>query len=128
LAGAEGFSARLAKAHKADDGDDEKARLDEEFAAIGPVDAGIFQVRIGEEAVPEERSGGEINREVQRLPKVATEPNAHVGSEGYKRQQVKSDGADRVVEGLGGRMEGVDKVEEAKVRRFVEEQNQRMND
>src|SRR5260370_22272726 len=61
LAGAEGFSARMAKAHQADDGDDEKAGLDEELAAVGPIDGGIFQGGGGGEGVPRERAGGGIN-------------------------------------------------------------------
>ena len=31
-----------------------RARLDEEFAAVEPIDGGAFQVGIGEERVPEE--------------------------------------------------------------------------
>ena len=54
---------------QADSCNDEEARLDEEFAAIGPSERGIFQGGISEEAVPKE--GGEINEEVERLPKMA---------------------------------------------------------
>jgi hypothetical protein len=36
-----------AQAQQADGGDEEQARLDEEFAAVGPICAGIFQAWIG---------------------------------------------------------------------------------
>src|SRR5260370_39248914 len=58
LAGAEGFSARMAKAHQADDGDDEKGGLDGEVAAVGPIAGGRFQGGGGGEAA----SGGRGRR------------------------------------------------------------------
>jgi len=71
LPGVEGFFAGEAQAEKADGDNEKKAGFDEEFSAAGPMDGGILQGGIGEEAVPEERGGGEINREVERLPEMA---------------------------------------------------------
>jgi len=71
LPGVEGFFAGEAQAEEADGGDENKAGFDEKLAAVGPMDGGILQGGIGEEAVPEERGGGEINREVERLPEMA---------------------------------------------------------
>ena len=67
-AGMEGFFAGVAKAEEADGGDEQEAQFDEEFAAVGPVDGLIFQVGIGEEAVPEKGGGGEIDGEVEGFP------------------------------------------------------------
>jgi len=128
LAGVEGLFAGVAQAQQADSGDDEETRLDEEFAAVEPVDGGVFQVGIGEEAVPEECSGSEINGEVEGLPKMAVETEAHVGSDDHKGEQVESNGADGVIEGLAGRMGGVEKVEEAKGGIFVQEEDGRVKD
>ena len=61
LAGVEGFFAGMAQAKETDGGDEEEAEFDEKFAAVGPIGGLIFQVRIGEEAVPEKSGGGEIN-------------------------------------------------------------------
>jgi len=51
-----------------------------------------------------------------------------MGSDGYKGQQKKNDGADGVVEWLGWRMDGVDKIEEPEAGLLVEEQSCRMKD
>ena len=67
----EGFVAGVADAEEADGRDEEEARFDEEFAAVGQINGLIFQVGIGEEAVPEKSRGGEIDGEVERFPKMA---------------------------------------------------------
>ena len=128
LAETVGFLAGMAQAEEADRGYKEEAEFDEEFAAVGPGGGSVFQVWIGEEAVPEERSGGEINGEVEGLPKMAVETEAHVGSDDHKGEQVESNGADGVIEGLAGRMGGVEKVEEAKGGIFVQEEDGRVKD
>src|SRR5712672_1770212 len=84
LANAESFFASVTQAEEGDRGDQEEAKLDEEFAAIGPIHGSIFEVRIGEEAVPEERGSREINGEVERLPKMTAETHAHIGSDGHE--------------------------------------------
>jgi len=68
LPGVKGFLAGEAQAEEADGGDEKKAGFHKKLAAVGPMDGGILQGGIGEEAVPEERGGGEINGEVERLP------------------------------------------------------------
>ena len=101
-AGAESFFASMAQAQQTDGRDKEQARFDEEFATIEPVHRGIFQTGIGEEAVPEKGGGCKINGEVEGLPKMAPETDAQIGSDNHKCKQIESDGADGVVEGLGG--------------------------
>ena len=59
---------------------------------------------------------------------MAAKTEAHVGSDNDEGEQIKSDGADGVVEGLGGRIDGIKQVENAKARIFVEKQNHGMND
>jgi len=49
--------------------------------------------------VPEKR-GCEIHREVEGLPKMAAETDAQVGSDDGKCEQIESNGADGVMEGL----------------------------
>jgi len=128
LAETVGFLAGMAQAEETERDDKEEAELDEEFAAVEPGGGSVFQVWIGEEAVPEERGGGEIDGEVEGLPKMAAETEAHVGSDDDKGEQVESNGADGVVEGLGRGMYRVDEVEDAEARSFVKEQNHGMND
>jgi hypothetical protein len=48
LAGVQGFFAGMAQAQQADGGDEEQARFDEEFAAVGPIYVSILQAGIGE--------------------------------------------------------------------------------
>ena len=57
---------------------------------------------------------------------MAAETDAQVGSDDDKCQQVESDGADGVVEGLGRRMYRVNEIEDEEAWIFVKEQNQRM--
>jgi len=57
IGGREGFFARVTKAEEADGGNEEEAGFDEEFAAVGPSYGRIFQVGIGEEAMPKKGSG-----------------------------------------------------------------------
>ena len=78
--------------------------------------------------MPEKSRGGEIDGEVEGFPKMATETDACVGSDDYEGEQVKSDGADCVVERLGWRMDGVEEIEDAEARVGVEEQNHWMKD
>ena len=114
-----GLLAGMAQAQQANGGDEEQARFDEEFAAIEPIHRGIFQAGISEQAVPEERGGDKVNGEMERLPKMAAETDAQVGSGDDKCKQVESDCADGVVEGLGRRMYGIDEVEDEEARIFV---------
>src|ERR1700730_7107213 len=118
----------MAQVQQADGGDEGEARFDEEFAAIGPIDGGIFQSGIGEQAVPEKRGGCEINREVEGLPKMAAQTDSRVGSDNDKCEQIESNSADGVVKGLAGGMHGIDWVEDAEARIFVKQQNHRMKD
>ena len=118
----------MAEAQKADDGDDEQTGFDEEFAAVEPIYGDIFQAGIGEQAMPEKSGGSEINGEVERLPKMAAEAKAHIGSDNDEGEHIESDRADGVVERLLGRMHRVNDVHDAKARIFVEEQSHRMKD
>jgi len=118
----------VAKAEEADGGNEEEAGFDEEFAAVGPSYGRIFQVGIGEEAMPKKGSGCEVNGEMERLPKKAAKTKAHIGSDHDKREQVEGDGADGVIERLGGRVDGVDEIEDAEARSLVEEENGGMKD
>ena len=96
------FLAGMSQAQQTDGSDKDQTRFDEEFAAIEPIHGVIFQAGIGEQAVPEKSGSCEINRKMEGLPKMAAEADTHIGSDGYKREQIKSYGADGVVEGLGG--------------------------
>jgi hypothetical protein len=60
-----GFSSGVAGAEDDGDEDDSGAGFDEEFAAVEPVDGGTLQVGVGEQRVPEEGDGAEIDGEVE---------------------------------------------------------------
>lgn len=107
-------------------GDDRGADFDENFAAVEPVDAMMLEVGVGEERVPEEGHGAEIDREVESFPKAAAELDARIGSDDHERDDVKGDGADGVFERLLRRMDGIDDIEDAKFWGFVKEQDDRM--
>ncbi len=59
---------------------------------------------------------------------MAAETDAQVGSGNDKSQQIESNGADGVVEGLGWRMHRIDKVEDAETGGPVKEQDYWMKD
>jgi hypothetical protein len=88
----EGFLAGVAEAKEADGGDEEEAAFDEEFAAVGPINGLVFQVGIGEEAVPEKSGGGEIDGEVEGFPKMTTKTDAQVGSDNDEGEETESPG------------------------------------
>ena len=95
-----GLLAGMAQAQQANGGDEEQARFDEELAAIEPIHRGIFQAGISEQAVPEKPGGDKVNGGMERLPKMAAETDAQIGSENDKCDEVQRDSADGVVEGL----------------------------
>jgi hypothetical protein len=128
MAWVEGFLARMSQAQEADGGNKEQARFDKKFAAVEPSYGRVFQVGIGEEAMPEERGGCEINREVKRLPKAAAEAETEIRSGNDEGKQIDSDGADRVIEGLAWRIDRVNEIEKTETRIFIKEQNCRMKD
>jgi hypothetical protein len=51
--------------------DDGGTGFDEEFAAVEPVDGGASWVGVGEDGVPEEGGGGEVDGEVEGFPGAA---------------------------------------------------------
>ena len=109
-------------------GDDYEAGFDEEFAAVEPVYGRIFQGRVGEEAVPEQGGGGDVDGEVEGFPESAAEADAEVGSGDDDGNNVERDGADGVLEWLAGGMDGVKEIEDSELRRFIEEKNDGMKD
>jgi hypothetical protein len=128
LANPANLRARVAGAEEDGYQDDEGAGFDEEFAAVEPVDGGAFQVRIGEEGVPEEGGGAEVDGEVERFPDAAAQLNAKVRGDDHDRDDVEGDGADGVFKGLLRGVHGVNEVEDAELWRFVEEQSEGMED
>lgn len=101
----------------------DSADFDKHFAAIEPVDGMMLEVGVGEEGVPEEGDGAEVDGEVERFPEAAAELNAEIGSEDHEGDDVEGDGADGVFERLLRRMDGIDDIEDAKSWRLVEEQD-----
>ena len=122
------LSAGMVPAEEPDRGDQQEAEFDKQFAAVEPVDGIILQARGGEEAVKEQRRGGEIDREMKRFPKVTAEAKAEVGSNDNEGQEVERDGANRVFERLAGRVDRVDEVLKAKAWVFVDKQDGGMQD
>jgi len=55
------------------------AGFHEEFSAVEPVWRGIFQGWVGEEAVPEESGGGDVDGEVEGFPDAPAEADAEIG-------------------------------------------------
>lgn len=101
----------------------DSANFNENFAAVEPVDGMMLEVGVGEEGVPEEGDGPEIDGEVERFPEAAAELNAEIGCEDHEGEDVEGDGADGVFERLLRRMDGIDDIEDAKFWRLVDEQN-----
>ncbi len=123
-----GFLYRVAVAEYREDSDYGEAEFYEEFAAVEPVYREIFQCGVGEEAVPEEGGGGDVDGEVERFPEAAAEADAEVGSNDYHGDTVEGDGADGIFEGLAGGVYGVEEIEGAELCGFVEEENDGMQD
>jgi len=121
----------LNRASVAQGGQDEdcgEAGFDEEFAAVEEVYRGIFQGGVGEEAVPEERGGGDVDGEVKGFPEAAAEADAEIGRDDDDGDYVEGYGADGVFEGLAGGVDGVEEIADAELRGFVEEENDGMDD
>src|SRR5689334_6986962 len=90
------LSPRVAPTEQADGNNQDKAKLDEQLAAVDPVDWVILQAGGREEAVKEQSCGGEINTEVERLPKMTPQPQTHIRSNDHKSENVEDDGTDGV--------------------------------
>jgi hypothetical protein len=73
--------------------------------------------------VEEQSGGGEIDAEMEGFPKVAAEAKTEIRGNDNEGQEVECDGANRVFQRLAGRVDGVDEVQKAKVRVFVDEQD-----
>ena len=102
-----GFFARVAPAEEADRRNQGRTELDEEFAAIEPIDRVIFQAGISEQAVPEKRGGGKVNGEMERLPKMAAAKMiAQVGSDNDKCHEVQRESAMVLSRGCDGEWTG----------------------
>lgn len=118
----------MAEAEEGSEEDEDGTGFDEEFAAVEPVHRGMTEIGVGEEGVPEEGDGAEIDREVEGLPEMAAEADAEVGSDDHKSDDVQGDSAEGVFEGLLRRADGIEDVNEAELRRLVEEQDERMDE
>ena len=118
-----GFLARVAPAKGADHRDQHKAELDEDLAAVEPVDWVTFQCGVGEETVKEKSRRGEINSEVERLPKMAAQPEPKIRSDNHEGDEIEGNGADGVFKRLAGRMDGINEIQEPKPWVLVEKQN-----
>lgn len=122
------FFARVMGAEKDGYENNEGAHLHEDFAAVEPVDGGALEVRVGEKRVPEERNGAEVDGEVEGFPGTAAELNPEIRGDDHNGDDVKSDRTDTVFERLLRRVNGTNKIDDAKMRRLVEEKNNRVND
>src|SRR5207244_11750284 len=60
---------------------------------------------------------------MEGFPKVAAEAKTEIRGNDNEGQEVECDGANRVFQRLAGRVDGVDEVQKAKVRVFVDEQD-----
>ncbi len=123
LTEAKGFLARVTPAEEADRRNQDEADLDENFAAVEPVDWVALQARRSEKAMEEQSRGSEIDAEVEGLPKPASQTKPQKRSDDHESEEVKSDGADSVFQRLAGGMDGVDEVQKAKARIFVQKQD-----
>ena len=123
---AESLFTGVTPAQKADHRNQHEAGLDEELAAVKPVDGITLQGGVGEEAVKEKSGGSEIDAEMKRLPQMAPQPETNVRSDDHEGEEIEGDGADGVFERLAGRVDRVEKVHDAKARVFVQKQNRGM--
>ena len=76
----------------------------------------------------EKGGGGEIDAEMERLPKMAAQPKANVRSDHYEPEDIEGDGPDGVFKRLARGMDRIDEIEQAKPRVLVQEQNCRMQE
>ena len=120
------FAYGVAPAEDAGGGDDQEAGFDEELAAVEPINWTVFQGRVGEQAVPEEGGGSDVDREVEGFPKATAKTDAEVGRNDDGGNYVESDGADGVFKGLAGRVDGVEKIENTELGGLIEEKNDGM--
>lgn len=123
-----GLSAGMAPAQQADGQDQKEAGFHKQFAAVEPVDRIILQAGSGEQAVKEQRGGGEIDAEMEGFPKVAAQAKAEKGSNDNEGQEVERDGTNRVFQRLAGRVDGVGQVQKTKARIPVDEQDRWMQE
>jgi len=114
----------VAIAEDASDEDDGGAGFDEEFAAVEPINGRVFEAGVGEEGMPEEGDGAEVNGEVESFPEMAAEADAEIGRDDEDDEDVQSDGAEGVFERLLRGVDRIDEIDEAEVRGFVEEQHE----
>ena len=77
--------------------------------------------------MPEEGGGGDVDGEVEGFPEAAAEADAEIGSDDDDGDYVEGCGADSVFEGLAGGVDGVEEIEDAELRGFVEEKNDGMD-
>src|SRR5690348_2872809 len=120
--------ARMPPPEERQDGDEDEAALDEELAAVEPVDGIAFERRLGEETMKEKRGCREVDAEVERLPETAAHAQAKVGSDDDESQQAERGGADGVFQRLARRMDGIEQVQKTKARLLVEKQDRRVGE
>lgn len=120
------FFAGAAVAEQAAGEDYGGAALHENFAAIEPIDGSALQVRIGEQRVPEERDGPEVDGIVERFPKMTAKVDPKAGSHHENRDNIQGNGAERVFEWLLRRMHWIEDVAQPEMRGLNEKEDKRV--
>jgi hypothetical protein len=106
--------------------DDGRANFHEDFTAVKPVDRVMLQVGVGKKRVPEKCDRAEVDGEVESFPELPPELDAEIRSDHHERDDVESDSADGIFQGLLRGVNRIDDVEDAKSWVFIEEQDDRM--
>lgn len=76
----------------------------------------------------EEGGGGEVDGEVEGFPGAAVELDAEVGRDDDEGEAIEGDGADGVFQRLLRGVDGIEDIEDAEFRGFVEEEWERVKD
>ena|SRR5438067_6866327 len=116
----------MTPAQQADHRDQYNAGLDEELAAVKPVDRIALQRGVCEKTMKEKSGGSEVDAEMKRLPQVAAQLETQIRCNDHEGEKIEGNGADGVFKRLAGRVDRVEKVHDAKARVFVQQQNGRM--
>src|SRR5213082_179276 len=103
----------MTPAQQADHCNQHEAGLDEELAAVEPVDGITLQGGVCEKTMKEKSGGGEIDAEMERLPHVAAQLETQIRRNDNEGKEIEGNGADSVFKRLAGRVDRVEKVQDA---------------
>src|SRR5262249_24507238 len=107
-------------------GDEQQARFHVDLLRVDQVDRPVLEERIGEDAVHVEDGSGGVGRVVEQLPSVKTDDVAEIRGNDGERDEIQSNGAERVLEGLRRRPDWHQQIEQAEMRRRREKDDRRV--